>query len=49
MCPSRVLPRVRISKKDRQFEELLRRAYNFLNRPQPSPAVMKPKKRSEVA
>lgn len=49
MCPSHLLPRGRISKKDRHFEELLRRAYNFLNRPQPSPALMKPKKRSKVA
>jgi hypothetical protein len=37
-----------ISKKDREFEDLLRRAFEFLNRSQPSPALTK-KRRSKVA
>jgi hypothetical protein len=34
-----------ISRKDRQFEELLRRAFEFLNRSQPSKALATDKKR----
>jgi hypothetical protein len=50
MSPYRKPPRSAISQKDRQFEDLLRRAYDFLSRPQPIPAVTKPKKKqSKVA
>jgi len=47
--PAKTPPRT-ISQKDREFEDLLRRAFNFLNRSQPSPAVTNHKKnRSKVA
>ena len=49
MSSSREPPHGKPSKKDLEFEELLRRAYKFLNRPRPSPAFVKPKKRSKVA
>jgi hypothetical protein len=42
--PVKTPPRA-ISEKDREFEDLLRRAFNFLNRAEPSPAVTNAKKR----
>ena len=43
-------PPLAISKKDREFEELLRTAFEFLNRSQPSNVLAKAtKKRSKVA